>query len=148
MPTVDILNLVKDSLLEEKKRKWLMVIDNADDVKDFYQTSGDLNPASVPSSSNTRQRKLGDYIPRCPHGSILINTRNKELAVKACLEVQGRINVLDMSDTECEDLIRNMLAKEDFDPDDTRLLMNTLRNLPLALAQSAAYISQSSISIK
>jgi tetratricopeptide (TPR) repeat protein len=142
----DILQLVKNWLLDEKNGEWLMVIDNADDSADFFKTGTDQQHGSEAQTDKAVRPKLNHYIPKCTHGSILVTTRSKEAAFK--FANQGLINVTSMSATESEDLISTILKDEDCDPYAMKELASLLDYLPLALKQAAAYIRENSSSVR
>jgi tetratricopeptide (TPR) repeat protein len=123
-----------------------MVIDNADNTGDFFKTGADHYDGADPPSNGAIQKKLGHYIPKCNHGSILVTTRNKEAAVK--FANRGLINVDNMSETESIHLISSILADEDYNLSDLKELGLLLDHLPLALMQASCYIKETSSSIK
>ncbi|PCD20339.1 hypothetical protein AU210_016206 [Fusarium oxysporum f. sp. radicis-cucumerinum] len=135
---LDLLMLVKAWLEKKLKAQWLMVIDNADDAQLFF-----------PRQQNTAHRpneKLGRYIPECAHGSILVTTRNK-LAGSRFAQGRPPIEVGNMTSDESSQLMRNILENDDIRDDEISGLATRLENLPLALAQAAAFIQENTISI-
>lgn len=75
-PKVDVLRLVSNWLCEETNGKWMMIIDNADDIEVFYPKrmrtmDGSLAPIST---------SLAAYLPQSRNGSILITSRSKDAA--------------------------------------------------------------------
>ncbi|KXX75211.1 Kinesin light chain [Madurella mycetomatis] len=128
-PKADVLSLVQTWLQSNDHGRWLMVIDNADDLQLFSQPEN-----------------LGKWIPECAHGSILITTRNKmvgsRLTRSKCL-----IKVGNMDEGESRLLLREKLEADNLDPDDLSLLSSRLEHLPLALIQAAAFIQEMSISV-
>jgi tetratricopeptide (TPR) repeat protein len=145
-PTADVLQLVKEWLEDEQHGKWLMVIDNADNTSYFFKTRADQDDGTEPPNNDSLQKKLGHYIPKCNHGSILVTTRNKEAAVK--FADRGLVNVEKMSETESEDLISSVLTGEDYNSTDVKELGLLLDHLPLAIMQASCYIKETSSSIK
>ncbi|KAL0929464.1 kinesin light chain [Colletotrichum truncatum] len=135
-PQADMLALVKAWLGKESQGRWLMVIDNADDLQLFFP----------PSESNTTnmhqlaqpQGGFGHYLPECHHGSVLITTRNKQVGSRL---VRGKqvIEVKKMVDSETRQLIHAILDDE-IPAEDVSLLSTRLEYLPLALAQAAAFM--------
>jgi hypothetical protein len=128
-PKADVLLLVKSWLEGQDCGRWLMVIDNADDMQVFSQLGG-----------------LGQCIPECAHGSILVTTRNKEAGSRL---TKGRlpIEVKKMDESESRQLLQEKLEDENLDLDDLSMLLSRLEHLPLALAQAAAFIQEKTISI-
>ena len=116
--------------LQSKDRgRWLMVIDNADDAELFG-----------------RPGNLGQWVPECAHGSVLVTTRNK-VAGSRLTRVGCLIEVGEMNEIESEQLLRDKLKTDDPDPNDLSRLASRLERLPLALAQAAAFIQEQSISV-
>ena len=125
----DVKTLVKAALSEEIAGNWLLIIDNADDLKLLFGDAGLLN-----------------YLPFSRKGSILLTTRNRE--VPARLDVLDHIITLnEMSDDEAIKLLRQGLnASQLCDKNSTSLLLQYLANLPLAIKQASAYMSRTRIS--
>jgi hypothetical protein len=69
----DIKLLVKTFLSQESAGRWLLIIDNADDIEMLYSRADESNESSP---------TLVDYLPFSRKGSILFTTRNLEAAVK------------------------------------------------------------------
>lgn len=93
--------------------------------------------------------KLADYIPDCPHGSILVTTRDKRVAVRILKNTSplSLINVLPMGQTEAAELVHQVLAGEDYSDEDVCQLTQSLEYIPLAITQAAAFILENCISI-
>ncbi|VUC29845.1 unnamed protein product [Clonostachys rosea] len=138
---VDILDLVKTQLERWSHGRWMMIIDNADDPQLFFPSlpNGSSQPMTKP------QLGLGRYLPECARGSILITSRNKQVASKM---VRGKqlIKVAAMGEHEVNQLIHAMLDDE-ISTDEISQLSARLEHLPLALAQATAFIQENSISI-
>ena len=138
-PKANILPLVRDWLTKKFKAQWLIVFDNADDTQLFFPRQQEI--AGPPHEG------LGRYIPECAHGSILVTTRNKQAGSRF---VHGRlpIEVSNMTTHESSQLMRNVLESNSIHDDDIASLATRLENLPLALAQAAAFIHENAITIK
>ena len=67
---MDVKRLVRDRLSSESADQWLLVFDDADDVRMWVDKS-------TPESD-----RLIDYLPKSSHGSIILTTRNKKTAVR------------------------------------------------------------------
>jgi tetratricopeptide (TPR) repeat protein len=117
-----------------------MIIDNADDFDMFFDPKN-TNKVVGP--------KLAGYIPDCPHGSVLVTTRDKKVAVRICKNISplSLINVLPMGKAEAADLVYQVLAGEDYSDEDVRQLTQSLEYIPLAITQAAAFILENCISI-
>jgi tetratricopeptide (TPR) repeat protein len=137
-PTADVFGLVQQRLSHESAGQWLLIVDNADDLDMWFE------PLTNDKSSSVR---LVDYLPRSAHGSMLITTRSRKVAVRmAGNEV---IEVPEMDEITAEQLLRRALitpALADFD-ETVRVLLKQLTFLPLAIIQAAAYINANSVSL-
>lgn len=71
----DFLQLLRDWLCDESEEKWLMVLDNADNVGFL------LVPTPMSSSAQPAQRQI-NYIPMCDYGSVIIATRSERDALR------------------------------------------------------------------
>ena len=69
-PTTDIPQLVYSWLSNEQNGRWLMVVDSADDRDVFYSSNGGTG----------EDKPLAEYLPQSRNGSILVTTRDKDLA--------------------------------------------------------------------
>ncbi|KAF8461380.1 hypothetical protein BDZ91DRAFT_851079 [Kalaharituber pfeilii] len=118
-----IVNSVKEWFTAKGNTKWLLVIDNLDDLESF---------------------NINDYIPSAPHGTVVITSRRPE-------SIQGRrgLEVQQMDNSEAEELLFKT-AKLDFEKlphneqervkEVAATIVQKLECLPLAIAQAGAYI--------
>ena len=74
---VDVLRLVSNWLCDEANGSWLMVVDNADNGEVFYP-----KPAEQNEDASATLVRLEAYLPKTRNGSLLITSRNKEVAVR------------------------------------------------------------------
>ncbi|WZH49653.1 nucleoside phosphorylase domain-containing protein [Fusarium acuminatum] len=129
-PGTNILALVKDWLQAKYRRPWLMVIDNTDDIQTIY---GDDH--------------LNQYIPMCPHGRLLITTRNKRVAVKMT-KGQHFFQVDRMTGKESRELLTTTLKSSAFEVFSLSKVADRLEHHPLALAQASAFIQENSMPVE
>ncbi|KAI0191514.1 hypothetical protein EV127DRAFT_428547 [Xylaria flabelliformis] len=140
-PKADVLLLVKKWLEEKHQGRWLMVIDNADDAQLFCR------PAKLTNTDG--QKYLGQYIPECSQGTVLITTRNKQVGLQLIKGMKASLlGINKMNDAECSQLLRaslddNLTATEEFST-----LARRLEQLPLALAQASAFIQENTITVE
>ncbi|KAF2023084.1 hypothetical protein EK21DRAFT_105485 [Setomelanomma holmii] len=114
------------------RQSWLLVLDNADDASFLL---------NVPATSfKTAATPLREYLPYCERGSILVTTRNKEAALKL-VEQRDIVSVEPMDIAEGIALLEKKLRVQE-DSDSVAELAAALENMPLAIVQAAAYISQ------
>ncbi|KAK2761543.1 hypothetical protein FQN54_001371 [Arachnomyces sp. PD_36] len=122
------LELVKDWFESESSGKWLMVIDNADDIDLLYGSE-----------------RLADYFPRSDNGSCIMTTRNKQVGFKFANTSMVLLETLDLD--RSQELLSSKLLDE-FDPKQCADLAQELEGIPLALVQAAAFITMNSIDIE
>ncbi|KAF4441973.1 hypothetical protein FACUT_2380 [Fusarium acutatum] len=138
--TFDALSTVRDWLESKGSGKWLLVIDNADDMQLFF-------PHNEPSKlkANT-ESGMGQFIPQCPHGNVLITTRNMQVGSRL---TKGKfpIEVGKMDENEATQLLRQGLREGDESEKALVELSSRLEFLPLALVQAAAFIQENSITV-
>ncbi|KAF5542280.1 hypothetical protein FNAPI_10038 [Fusarium napiforme] len=139
-PTFDVLPVVRDWLESKESGQWLMVIDNADDLQLFF-------PPNEPSKLKPNaENSLAQFIPECPHGNVLITTRNMQVGSRF---TKGKfpIEVGKMDEIEASQLLRQGLHQEDESEKDLLQLSSRLEFLPLALVQAAAFVQENSITV-
>ena len=107
---------------------WIMVIDNFDDIK----------PDGVTM----------EYIPRS-RGTVLFTTRDKRLiGHPAYLSPNAGVEIPAMSDQEASETLLQLLGDaSQIYLETSRQLLALLGNLPLAIAQAAAYIRETSMEL-
>ncbi|KAL6900028.1 hypothetical protein GGI43DRAFT_406131 [Trichoderma evansii] len=142
-PKVDMLLLVKGWLEEKDHGEWFMVIDNADDMQLLFGQP--VGTATSPSNAKD-EKNLARYLPECAHGTILITTRNKQVGVRMTKGKQP-IEVLRMDEEESAQLLRTKLKGISTTITELSTLSSQLEHLPLALAQAAAFIQETSITV-
>ena len=146
MPGWDELDLntfqtVRDWLSDPEHGSWLMVLDSADDLDLFFKNS-------LKTDSDGADTHLSRFIPRSPIGTVIITTRDRRVAERIT-DRQSPIVVFPMSSTEGEELLRSKLPEEfEVDQSDARDLVVALGNLPLAISQAAAFITEYSMDVR
>lgn len=123
----DVKLIVKEALNRESAGRWLLIIDNADDVELF---SGNAN--------------LSMYLPSSYKGSILFTTRDHKTTVELSAT---SITVGKLERGESLKLLETSLKKAQLrNPEDTTKLLDFLEDLPLAIKQASAYMATVGIS--
>ncbi|KAF4959264.1 hypothetical protein FSARC_10780 [Fusarium sarcochroum] len=132
----DLLNAVRDEI--EAQSKWVMVLDNADDLRLFgvgQQTKEDGMTDS-----------LYKYVPHAPQGTVLWTSRDARIAGTLVGSPRG-IAVRSMALEEAETLLgiargeSGALGEADVDT-----LLEELQYLPLAVSQAGLYMRRMSMS--
>ncbi|KAK3690585.1 hypothetical protein B0T22DRAFT_491771 [Podospora appendiculata] len=126
----NIPQLVYHWLSNERNGRWIMILDSADDRDIFYDpTSGDARNG----------RPFATYLPQSRNGSIIITTRNQDLASWLTGHRQNIIEVGPMARTDALTLLEKKLGSL-ADTDMADDLVQALDFVPLAISQAAAYI--------
>jgi hypothetical protein len=131
---------VKAFLSQESAGRWLLIIDNADDVGMLYSRANE-------SGGSSGSPALADYLPFSRKGSILFTTRNLEAAVKqAGVDV---IIVKEMNEGDAQELLQTSLIDKSLigGKDVIAKLLDNLTHLPLAIKQAAAYMNENTMSV-
>jgi Tetratricopeptide repeat len=139
-PEADILQLIRNWLCDETNGHWVMVIDNADDSSVLF-SQPDGTKGSACDGSAQASSCLVDFLPQSPNGSILITSRNRELAHRLTGSSSNIIKVEPMDQSDALALLHKKL-QGDLSTDDAVELLQALDFMPLAITQAAAYISQ------
>jgi hypothetical protein len=141
----NVFKLVYDWLSNEANGKWVMVIDNADDIAVLNArppncpTRIALNEATGVDEETAP--KVIDFIPSSRNGSILITSRNREVAFELTGRYKHIIAVEPMNEAEAVRLLKNTLVG-DFPQDEMAGLAQTLDYMPLAITQAGALINK------
>ncbi|KAK4451328.1 kinesin light chain [Podospora aff. communis PSN243] len=129
-PKANIPQLVHSWLSNERNGRWVMILDSADDRDVFYGTT----------SSDIRDgRPIATYLPQSRNGSIVVTTRNKDLAFRLTSRRQNMIDIGPMAYTDALTLLEKKLGSAT-DSDVAADLVQALDLVPLAISQAAAYI--------
>ncbi|KAI7768306.1 hypothetical protein LZL87_013926 [Fusarium oxysporum] len=129
-PNADVLQLVFDWLSNTHNGKWLLVLDSADDAEVLLRST---------SGNDDDGRKLVEYLPQSANGSIVITTRNRDLAFKLTSTSHAIHEVGPMTQEEALKLLENRLGTLS-DANAAAELVRSLDLVPLAISQAAAYI--------
>ncbi|KNB13727.1 hypothetical protein FOXG_20899 [Fusarium oxysporum f. sp. lycopersici 4287] len=137
IPTTDNNNAVesvRQYLSSKSAGKWLLVVDNADDMQTVMGSIG-------------VEKGMYQSLPQSGEGRILFTTRYRKVGVS----VAGR-NILEvpaMSPNEARRYFKEALIQEMSSADDEVMhhLLAVLTHLPLAITQAAAYLNENQISL-
>ncbi|RMZ90279.1 hypothetical protein DV736_g2495, partial [Chaetothyriales sp. CBS 134916] len=131
----DIQECVRRALESSEAGKWLLVVDNADDMEVLF-------------GSAAHSDGLFQYLPESDHGVTLFTTRSREVAV--AVAVGGELVELgEMNAHEAHSLLEKSLFQKDLlaDTDGVTTLLQELTYLPLAITQAAAYLNRNRVPI-
>ncbi|KAF5507555.1 Kinesin light chain [Colletotrichum aenigma] len=126
---VNILALVRKWLQREDVSPWLIIIDNADDVKMLFSKDG----------IETYQ----SYLPKRTKSKILITSRSWDAAERLTGNVKMVYTVPTMEEKQALQLLQRKLGRDVNEAVASRLI-RTLECIPLAINQAAAYIHKRS----
>jgi hypothetical protein len=124
----DAKELVKQYLSSSQARRWLLVVDNADDPNILF--------------GSEQLRGIVDYLPESEGGVTVHTTRTLEVAVSLTRGDVLELGAMDRGDAT-DFLSRSLIRKELLrDCGMTDKLLDELTCLPLAIAQAAAYLNR------
>ncbi|KAH7317796.1 hypothetical protein BKA65DRAFT_483263 [Rhexocercosporidium sp. MPI-PUGE-AT-0058] len=138
----DIFQLVHDWLRDDRKGKWVLIIDNVDDVSFLVEARRTGKEGQKSGIESGNSRSLVSYLPQCSHGSILITTRSEDEALNL-VEQRNLIIIEPMSSEDALKLFETKLGGNDNGSDNADVateLLVALEFMPLAIVQAAAYI--------
>jgi len=139
-PQADIFQLVHDWLRDDRKGKWVLILDNVDDAGFLVEAPRTRHDGQTSGREDGNLQSIVSYLPQCSHGSILITTRSKSAALKV-VEQRDIITIEPMNRADGLALFEKKLGWHD-DGEDVDELVAVLEYMPLAIVQAAAYISQ------
>ncbi|EXL45100.1 hypothetical protein FOCG_13863 [Fusarium oxysporum f. sp. radicis-lycopersici 26381] len=126
----DVKALVQAAMSRDDTDRWLLIIDNADDLELMFGSGA-----------------LAQYLPCSTNGSILFTTRTREVTNQLDIYATGIIELTKMKREEAREMLQARL-REDQVPDraSTDSLLDFLDDLPLAIRQASAYMFKTGIS--
>ena len=131
----DLNECVRRHLESERAGKWLLIIDNVDDIEMVFGSPG--NPGGI-----------DEYLPESDNGLTVFTTRSREVAV--AVAGSDIVDVHEMDAKEATEFLEKSLINKRLLQDKATIekLFQELTYLPLAIAQAAAYLNQNQISIQ
>ncbi|KAH7116615.1 P-loop containing nucleoside triphosphate hydrolase protein [Dactylonectria estremocensis] len=125
-PDVNIFRLVSEWLCVEENGPWEMILDNADDVGVFFSNA---------------QERLVSFLPQSCNGSIVVTSRNMDVAERLVGGWSNILTVPPMKTGEACQLLREKL-EIDYDDGAAADLARVLNYMPLAITQATAFINR------
>jgi hypothetical protein len=141
-PQADIFQLVCDWLRDDKRGKWVLILDNVDDAGFLVEARRSGDNRQTGDIESGKLRPLVSCLPQCSHGSILVTTRSEDAALNL-IEQRDIITIEPMGSQDALTLFENKLGGHDNstnDGDVTAELLVALEFMPLAIVQAATYI--------
>jgi tetratricopeptide (TPR) repeat protein len=128
----------------ERQKNWLLVLDNADNLGIFKNSFSNYQENQDQSLS----LELLRFVPKCSSGAVIWTSRDGSI-IGSLVGVGKGIQLSSMTDQESLKLLQKLTNRlettEPSQPEDG--LLDLLERLPLAIAQAAAYIRKTNISI-
>ncbi|KAI0428647.1 hypothetical protein F5Y09DRAFT_343467 [Xylaria sp. FL1042] len=125
----DVKSLVKAALSHESVTSWLLIIDNADDLKLLEEISS--------------------YFPFNRRGSILFTTRNHEVGIRLDIRQRNIMSLGELSDAEAAEILQNGLKESQIGGTESTIrLLQFLSNLPLAIKQASFYMAKTGMTTR
>ncbi|KAI2767182.1 hypothetical protein DTO012A8_7599 [Penicillium roqueforti] len=136
-PKVNIFGLVENWLGDDKRGKWLLILDNVDDNQLLCPFSVAKNEDQKNSRTDTLTKPLWEYIPKSRNGSVIITSRTKEVALKI-VDHKDLIEVKPMEQSEALELLQKNLDQPD-ESQEGQQLVNALELMPAVTAKQQRY---------
>ncbi|KAF7122933.1 hypothetical protein CNMCM5793_001109 [Aspergillus hiratsukae] len=139
-PKANIYKLVHDWLQDGRKGRWVLILDNVDD--DHFLRQGPFNSQDLAERDKDRSldRPLWAYVPQSTHGSFIMTTRNRAVALRM-VEERDIITVHPMDKIHARILFEAKLGVPE-NPSNIMELIAALEYMPLAIVQAASYIRE------
>ncbi|KAL1994503.1 hypothetical protein VTN49DRAFT_1973 [Thermomyces lanuginosus] len=119
-------DIVKENLSLEDTRRWLLIVDNADNPE--FST------------------KVAHHLPSNHQGSVLVISRDRDLVARLHVPKLNILSVEGMSEDESFKLLKTLLKERHMcNRDDTATFLEVLEYLPLAIRLASAYIAKKKI---
>ncbi|KAH9203265.1 hypothetical protein DL95DRAFT_505100, partial [Leptodontidium sp. 2 PMI_412] len=126
-------------LRDNKKRKWVLILDNVDDAG-FLKARKSGQDGDIGGIEGGNSQPLVSYLPQCSHESILITSRSEEAALQL-VRHDDIIKVDLIKKREALELFRRKIGPE-VDDDGTDDLVRELELIPLAITQASVYVPE------
>lgn len=139
-PKADIVQLVHAWLINEVNRRWILVLDSADNP-DVFARSSSAQDVTARVDSATTESLSPAFLPSTLTGSILVTSRSRQVASMLTGTESSVIEVGPMTDQNALELLQkkfNFAVKKE----EAEALIAALDHMPLALTQAAAFINR------
>lgn len=139
------LQTIMEWLEDGQNGRWMMVIDNVDDLDILHDNVNERRCEDLDNDSGSSL--LLKYTPNCSHGSILYTSRDRN----ACIDIAGPnswVQVDQLTTDHCKLLVETSLKGNQYKDGGIDDLISAIEGLPLALTQAISYIEKSGITIR
>ncbi|GKT52934.1 phosphorylase superfamily protein [Colletotrichum tofieldiae] len=129
----------------ESQPRWLLVLDNADDLRLFGVGATRQNESTTQSAT----KSLYHHVPKGPYGSVLWTSRDSKIAGTLVGPLRA-VEIANMLPKEAQALLATVrgsdISDEEFD--DAVALLSELHHIPLPVSQVSAYMRRTALPIK
>ena len=139
-PKVNVFRLVEAWLRDETKGKWTIVLDEADTANLLLDVPVSSRDNIGDAATEVSRKPFFKYLPLCSHGSVIITSRNKELAL-ALVDENDVVSIPPMDEEHATALLTKKLGNQ-ANSNKIGKLAAELEYMPLAIVQACAYIKQ------
>ncbi|KAJ6060334.1 hypothetical protein N7444_002188 [Penicillium canescens] len=137
-PQANIFKLVENWLRDEKRGKWVLILDNIDVYEVLYKSPATGRRDQKNSLIDASTKPLLEYLPRSLNGFVIITTRSREVALKM-VDHKDLFEVKPMERPEALKLLQRKLEQPG-ESQESQQLVEELEFMPLAIVQAASYI--------
>lgn len=133
--SANLPSLARSWLRNKRKGRWLIILDGADDMGVFYPGDSGGEDSSAP--------RFLQWLPRVAHGSILITTRNRGVAINLIgsqRESSAIYTIDSMNLKQAIQLLKSRVPEPLWDDEIAGEIVKELDYIPLAIGHAAAYI--------
>jgi hypothetical protein len=135
---------VKQWLESPQSGDWILVIDNVDNMLDFYPIAPKSPESKESNHVSIAHDRVAKFIPRGLKGTIIVTTRDREVALDVANRDQNFISKPELGLEQAIELFNQYYSNAESTPNDTAALLwllSELQYLPLAIVQVAAYLN-------
>ncbi|KAI5820734.1 P-loop containing nucleoside triphosphate hydrolase protein [Pyronema omphalodes] len=135
-------SIVKQWLESPESGEWILVLDNADNMLDFYPTALESTASDESNTVSAAHDGIAKFIPRGSKGTIIVTTRDLEVARN--IASRNVIIKQEMTPEQAMELFDHHYPNAEEAADDSRTslqrLLEVLQYLPLTIVQAAVYL--------
>ncbi|RAL08748.1 uncharacterized protein BO97DRAFT_397572 [Aspergillus homomorphus CBS 101889] len=139
--TDNVFQLVNSWLHDAEHGRWVLIFDGLDNEELLHESFFYGQSNDVGSQTSTTQKPPPGLFPQCPHGAIVLTTRDEDVALEAMGE-RDIIPVNPMDESSGLALLRKKLTVDTAEEQDARELLGALDFMPLAIIQATAFMQQ------
>lgn len=144
--SADPFRSVYDWFRDEANGRWLLVLDDADDPRVLFDSRGDTQIKEF-EQEESGIRPLAAYVPQTASGSILVTSRDRNVAFRLTNNERSIIKVDSMGPEETLSLVQSRLVDDKSSSEEKKELIECLDFIPLAITQAAAFINSEKLTV-